>query len=74
MKTYSPTIWFSAIRMVLSKAAVEDKRIVQLDIITALVESEIEELRYLQLPEEFGVSTEEKVVLKEIYNGDKSET
>lgn len=60
--------------MVLSKAAVEDKRIVQLDIITALVESEIEELRYLQLPEEFGVSTEEKVVLKEIYNGDKSET
>jgi len=33
-KTYSPTISFPAIRIVLSKAAAEDKEIVELDIIT----------------------------------------
>ena len=74
VETYSLTISFPAIRMVLSKAAVEDKEIVQLDIVTAFLESEIEELIYLQLPKEFGVSFEEKVVLKDFYTGDKSGT
>ena len=74
VETYSPTISFPAIRMLLSKVAVEDKEIVQLDIVTAFLESEIEELIYLQIPKEFGVSSEGRVVLKDVYNGDKSGT
>jgi len=65
---------FPAIRMVLAKAAVEDKEIVQLAIVTAFLESEIEELIYLQLPREFGVSSEGKMVFKDVYNGNKSGT
>ena len=74
VETYSPTIPLPAIRMVLSKAAVEDKEIVHLDIVTAFLESEIEELIYLQLTKEFSVLSEGKVVLKDIYNDDKSGT
>ena len=44
---YTPMISFPAIWMVLSKAAVEDKEIVQLDIVTAFLESEMEKLIYL---------------------------
>jgi len=39
IETYSPTISFHAIQMVLSKAAAEDKEIVQLDIVTTFLES-----------------------------------
>jgi len=63
IETYSPTISFPAIRMVLSKAAAEDKEIVQLDIVTAFLESKILEEIYLQLPKEFGVSSGGKIVL-----------
>jgi len=41
VESYSPMISFPAIRMVLLKAAAEDKEIVQLDIVTAFLESEI---------------------------------
>jgi len=63
IETYSPTISFPAIRMVLSKAAAEDKEIVQLDIVTAFLESKIPEEIYLQLPKAFGVSSGGKIVL-----------
>jgi len=52
METYSPTISFPTMEMVLLKASVDDKEILQLDIVTAFLESEIEELIYLQLPKE----------------------
>ena len=74
VETYSPTISFPPIRMVQLKAAVQDNEIVQLDILTAFLESEIEELIYLQLPKEFGVLSERKIVLKDVYTGDKSGT
>ena len=72
IETYSPTISFPAIWMVLSKAAAEDKEIVQLNNVTAFPESKIQEEIYLQLPKEFGVSSGGKIVLQDGYNGDKS--
>ena len=74
IKTYSLTISFHAIRMVLSKAATVDKEIVQLDIVTAFLERKIQEEVYLHLPKEFGVSPGGKKVLQDGYNGDKSGT
>jgi len=74
INTYSPTISFPVIRMVLWKAAAEDKEIVQLDIVSAFLESKIPEEIYLQLPKEFGVSSRGKIVLQDGYNGDKSGT
>src|SRR5205807_6423864 len=61
--TYLPTISHSAIRLVLSKAAAEDKEIIQLDIVTAFLESKVEEELYLKLPKEFVVSDCGKVEL-----------
>jgi len=60
--------------MVLSKAAPDDQEIVQLDIVTAFLESKIQEEIYLQLPKEFGVSSRGKIVLQDRYNDDKSGT
>jgi len=74
VETYSLTISFPAIRMVLLKAAVEEKEIVPLDMVTAFLESEIEELIYLHLPKEFDVSSKGKIVIKDVNNGDKSGT
>jgi len=74
IETYSLTISFPAIRIVLSKVAAEDKEIVQLDIVTAFLQSKIQEEIYLQLPKEFGVSSGGKIVLQDGYNGDESGT
>ena len=74
IETYSPTISLPAIQMVLSKAAAEDKEIVELDIVTAFLESKIQEEIYLQLPKQFGVSSGGKIVLHDEYNSDKSGT
>ena len=60
--------------MILWKAAVENKEIVQLDIVTAFLESKIREVIYFQLPKEFGVSSGRKIVLRSENNGDKSGT
>ena len=62
-ETYSPTISFAAIRTVLSRAAVQNKEIVQLDIVTAFLESKVEEELYLHLPKEFGLTNNGKVIL-----------
>ena len=74
IETYCPGISLPAIQMVLSKAAAEDKEIVELDIVTAFLESKIQEEIYLQLPKEFGVSSGGKIVLHDGYNGAKSGT
>jgi len=62
-KTYSSTISFAAIRTVLSRAAMENKEIVQLDIVTAFLESNVEEELYLPLPKEFGLANNGNVIL-----------
>jgi len=62
-ETYSPTICFAAIRTVLSRAAMENKEIVQLDIVTAFLESKVEEELYLRLPKEFDLANNENVIL-----------
>ena len=62
--TYSPTISYTAIRVVLSKAAAEDKEITQLDIVTAFLESQIEEELYLKLPKHFTMAKNGRVELK----------
>src|SRR5207237_7276843 len=41
----------------------------QHDIVTAFLESEIQELIYLQLPKDFRISQEGKIVLKQSQNG-----
>jgi len=63
LETYSPTISFAAIRTVLSKAAMEDKEIIQLDIVTACLESKVEEELYLRLPKEFCLGKDRNVIL-----------
>jgi len=45
-----------------------------LDIVTALLESKIQEEIYLQLPKEFGVSSAGKIVLQDGYNGDRDKS
>jgi len=50
------------------------KKLVQLDIITAFLESKIQEEIYLQLPKRFRVSFGGKILLQDGYNGDKSGT
>jgi len=62
-ETYSPTISFAAIRTVLSRAAIENKEIVQLDIVTAFLESKVEEELYLHLPKEFGLANNGNIIL-----------
>ena len=62
-ETYSPTISFAAIRTVLSRAAMQNKEIVQLDIVTAFLESKVEEELYLGLPKEFGLANIGNVIL-----------
>ena len=65
-ETYSPTISFAAIRTVLSRAAMENKEIIQLDIVTAFLESKVEEELYLRLPKEFGLANNGNVILRVI--------
>ena len=48
----------------MSKAAIEDKEIVQLDIVTAFLESKVEEELYLRLPKEFTPSKNGNVILQ----------
>jgi len=62
-ETYSPTIFFAAIRTVLSRAAMENKEIVQLDIVTAFLGSKVEEELYLLLSKEFGLANNRNVIL-----------
>jgi len=62
-ETYSPTISFAAIWTVLSRAAMEKKEIVQLDIVTAFLESKVEEELYQGLPKEFGLANNGNVIL-----------
>jgi len=64
LETYSPTISFAAIRTVLSKAAMEDKEIIKLDIVTAFLESKVEEELYLRLPKEFCLGKNGNVILQ----------
>jgi len=45
-----------------------------LDIVTAFLESKIQEEIYLQLPKAFGVSSGGKIVFQDGYIGDKSGT
>jgi len=54
--TYSLTISYPAIRIVRSKAAPEGREITQLDIVTAFLESWIDEELYLKLPKHFVIS------------------
>ena len=61
--TYSPTLSFPAVRMALSKAAAEDKEIIHLDVVTAFLESKVQEDLYLQLPKELVVGKDGKVGL-----------
>jgi len=61
---FAPTILYATIRVVLSKAAEEDKEITQLDIVTAFLESQIEEELYLKLPKHFTMAKDGRVELK----------
>jgi len=63
-ETYSPTISFAAIRTILSRAAMENKEIVQLNIVTASLESKVEKELYLRLPKEFGLANNGNIILK----------
>ena len=65
--TYSPTISYAAICIVQSKAAAEEKQITQLDIVTAFLESRIDEELYLKLPKHFVISRGGRVEL-EVHN------
>jgi len=62
-ETYRPPISFAAIQTVLSRAAMENKEIIQLDIVTAFLESKVEKELYLRLPKEFGLANNGKVIL-----------
>ena len=62
--TYSPTILYRAIGIILAKAAAEDKEITQLDMVTALLESRSNEGLYLKLPKHFIISGDGRVKLK----------
>jgi len=53
---YSSTILYAVIQVVLWKGAAEDKEITQLDIVTAFLQSRIEEELYLKLLKHFTMA------------------
>ena len=63
-ETYGPTISVASIWTLLSIVAMENREIVQLDIITAFLESKVEEELYLRWLKEFGLANNGNVILK----------
>jgi len=45
------------------RAAIENKEIIQLDIVTVFLESKVEKKLYLHLPKEFGLANNGHIIL-----------